>query len=330
MLANTTYGLWEPPLYSVHGAHIDSLILYLHVFMVLLFIPWAVFFVYCLYRFRQRAGHKADYQLIKAKVTKYAEVAVVIIEAVLLVGLSMPAWAEYKNDPPDKDKRVEIHVVAQQFQWNIHYPGADGVFGRTDAALVDEAANPIGLDRDGDPNAKDDVVTQELHLPVGKNIYVRLTSKDVIHSFSVPTLRVKQDVIPGMLIPIWFKVKESATTDELLKEMTQTVPIGSANWYKLRHYVAAEDIKSKSGEVMLPKGEGLGFTLDAGDQLLEKLAKAGVTELTLHPRYPMELVCAQLCGNSHFKMKSKILTHTPEDYAAWMAKEGAPEEEFEF
>lgn len=330
MLADTAYGLWSPPMYSGHGADIDSLISWVHLFMVVLFIPWGIFFVYCLRRFRQRTGHKAEYQLVKAKVSKYAEVAVVIIEAFLLVGLSMPVWAEYKNEPPAEGKRTEVRVVAQQFQWNIHYPGADGVFGRTEASLVDEAANPVGLDKDGDPAAADDVVTQEFHVPVGQDVYVRLTSLDVIHSFDIPTLRIKQDVIPGMEIPVWFRVDEDATTDKLLKQMTQTVTVAKANWYKLRHYVAAEDVTSKSGEVMLPKGEGLGFTLDAGNKLLDKLSKAGVTEITLHPRHPMEIVCAQLCGNSHFKMKSAILTHTPEDYLAWMAKEGAPEEEFEF
>ncbi|MCZ6683913.1 MAG: hypothetical protein O7B26_12095 [Planctomycetota bacterium] len=330
MLATTTYGLWAPPLYSAHGGSIDSLIDVVHYFMILTFIPWCVFFVYCLYRFRQRPGHKADYHPVKAKVSQYAEYAIVIIEAFLLVGLSMPVWADYKNEPPDEGKRTEIRVVAQQFQWNVHYPGADGVFGRTDAALVDEASNPIGLDKDSDPDAADDVVTQEFHFPVGKDIYIRLTSKDVIHSFAIPTMRVKQDVIPGMEIPIWFKVDENATTDKLLKQMTERFPTAKANWYKLRHYVAAEDITSKTGEVMLAKGEGLGFTLDDGNKLLEKLSKAGIAELTLHPIHPMEVVCAQLCGNSHFKMKSKVLTHTPEDYLAWMVEEGAPEDEVEF
>jgi cytochrome c oxidase subunit 2 len=86
----------------------------------------------------------------------------------------------------------------------VHYPGADGVFGRTDIKLLDLQANPLGLDR-SDPAAKDDVTTlNQLNLPVNQPVIVRLKSKDVIHSFGVPEFRVKQDAIPGLTIPIWF------------------------------------------------------------------------------------------------------------------------------
>jgi cytochrome c oxidase subunit 2 len=99
---------------------------------------------------------------------------------------------------------LEVHVTGEQFAWNIHYAGPDGVFGRTDMKLLDLQVNPLGLDRD-DPAAKDDVTTvNQLYLPVNRPIIVRLRSKDVIHSFGVPELRVKQDAVPGLTIPIWF------------------------------------------------------------------------------------------------------------------------------
>jgi cytochrome c oxidase subunit 2 len=95
-------------------------------------------------------------------------------------------------------------VTGEQFAWNIHYPGADRVFGRTDIKLIDLQLNPLGLDR-SDPNAKDDVTTvNQLYLPVNRPVIVRLRSKEVIHSFGVPEFRVKQDAIPGLTIPIWF------------------------------------------------------------------------------------------------------------------------------
>ena len=94
-------------------------------------------------------------------------------------------------------------MIAQQFAWNIHYPGVDGQFGRTDITLVDEEINPIGLDRNG--SGADDIVTlNQLHLPVNKQVMIYLSSKDVIHSFGLPEMRVKQDIIPGMEIPIYF------------------------------------------------------------------------------------------------------------------------------
>jgi cytochrome c oxidase subunit 2 len=96
-----------------------------------------------------------------------------------------------------------VKVVGEQFAWNVQYPGPDGKFGRTDISLV-AADNPLGLDR-RDPAAKDDVTTiNQLNLPVDRPILVHLMSKDVIHSFGLYEMRVKQDAIPGMSIPVWF------------------------------------------------------------------------------------------------------------------------------
>jgi cytochrome c oxidase subunit 2 len=105
---------------------------------------------------------------------------------------------------PPANEALVVQVTAEQFAWNIHYPGPDRVFGRTDIKLLDLQSNPLGLDR-SDPAAKDDVTTlNQLYLPANQPIIVRLRSKDVIHSFGVPEFRVKQDAIPGLTIPIWF------------------------------------------------------------------------------------------------------------------------------
>lgn len=110
--------------------------------------------------------------------------------------------AESDAFPAEKDATV-VRVVAEQFSWNVHYPGPDGIFGRTSPDLV-SPDNPLGLDRT-DPYAKDDITTiNQLNLPVDKPVIVKLSSKDVIHSFNLPVMRVKQDVIPGLVIPVWF------------------------------------------------------------------------------------------------------------------------------
>jgi len=94
-------------------------------------------------------------------------------------------------------------VVGEQFAWNIHYPGPDGKFGRTDVTKV-SADNPLGLDR-SDPAAKDDITTiNQLYLPEGRPALIHLSSKDVIHSFGLYEMRVKQDAVPGMSMPVWF------------------------------------------------------------------------------------------------------------------------------
>lgn len=286
--------------------------------MFAIFIPWSMFFIYCLTKFRAREGHKASYTPIEAKVSKYSEVAVAVFEAFLLLGMSMPVWADYKNHPPASDQRLDVRVVSQQFQWNFHYAGPDGKFGPTNIKLV-SASNPIGLIED-DPAATDDIVrVNECHLPVDKPIYMRLTSMDVIHSFDIPTMRVKQDVIPGMEIPIWFRVDKSATTDAIRSQMKMTVQMAKAEWYKIRHHIAAIDHKVRD-EVVLAKGADLGADLKRGNELLEQLRKKGLTELTLEPRNPLEIVCAQLCGNSHFKMKAQVMTHTEDEFKKWVAE----------
>ena len=124
-------------------------------------------------------------------------------EVILLVFFSIPTWSARVDAFPSEQHATVIRVVAEQFIWNIHYPGADNVFGRTRLELV-SADNPLGLDMT-DPAAKDDVWTQnQMNLPVGRPVIVHLSSKDVIHSFGLPQMRVKQDAIPGVEQRVWF------------------------------------------------------------------------------------------------------------------------------
>lgn len=198
------YGIGLPPDLSAHGPAIDNLIKVIHVFMLVLFVGWGIFLLYCLIKYRSRPGHKASYESNKSKLPKYAEIAVVGFEVFLLVGLSFPVWSKYKKDFPSEKDAVVVRVVGQQFAWNIHYPGPDGKFGRTDPKLA-SGSNPLGID-DKDPASWDDVTTiNQLHLPVNKPIITHITSMDVIHSFGVPVLRLKQDAVPGMEVPIWFQ-----------------------------------------------------------------------------------------------------------------------------
>ncbi len=192
-----------PPRASEHAARIDLMIDAVHVLMLLLFIGWIAFFLYAIFRFRAKRNPVADYLGVKSKTNSYLEVGVAVGEGILLIGFAIPMWGE-RVAPPPEDPATVVRVVAQQFAWNIWYPGADGVFGKQDLALIDEATNPLAIDRQ-DPAAKDDVTTiNQLHLPVGKAALIHLMSKDVIHSFNLPNMRIKQDVVPGMSIPVWF------------------------------------------------------------------------------------------------------------------------------
>jgi cytochrome c oxidase subunit 2 len=188
---------------SAHAAEIDHMISLVHWLMLVLFVGWGIFFLYVLFRFRAGANPKASYTGAKGKISKGLEVAVALVEVILLVGYAIPAWARRVRDLPNENEAVRVRVVGEQFAWNIQYPGPDGKFGRTDIKLV-SADNPLGLDR-SDPAAKDDVTTiNQLNLPVDRPVLIQLSSKDVIHSFGLYEMRVKQDAIPGMTIPVWF------------------------------------------------------------------------------------------------------------------------------
>ena len=200
---------------STQGPAIDQVISLTHWLMLILFVGWGIFFIYTLIRFRASKNTKAEYSGVKNHYSSYLEAGVAVIEVALLFGFAFPIWASRVNDVPIDKEAVQIRVVGQQFAWNIHYPGPDGVFGNSSVDLVDEAENPIGLDR-SDDFAKDDVVTvNQLHIPVNTPINISLSTKDVIHSFSLTELRVKQDAIPGMEIPVWFEA--TMTTEEFLK-----------------------------------------------------------------------------------------------------------------
>jgi len=199
-----TEWLGLPPLATTHGAQIDSLIGWIHIFMLLLFVGWGGFFVYVLMRFRKSRHPVANYPGVTSHFSSYVEGGVLVIEMVLLFAFSIPLWAARVDHVPSEKEALVVQVTAEQFAWNIHYAGPDGVFGRTDLKLLDLQSNPLGLDRN-DPAAKDDVTTlNQLYLPANRPIIVKLRSKDVIHSFGVPEFRVKQDAVPGLTIPIWF------------------------------------------------------------------------------------------------------------------------------
>lgn len=189
---------------SSHGHEVDMVIFLIHALMIVLFIGWAIFFVLVLMKFRKGKSPKANYKGVKSHVTTWIEVGVVVFEAVLLIGFSIPFWNRQVNTFPNRADAHEVRVVAEQFAWNIHYPGPDKIFGKTDMKFFDKQSNPLGLDSN-DPHGKDDITTiNQLHLPIGKPVIINLTSKDVMHSFNIPVMRVKQDVIPGMSIPTWF------------------------------------------------------------------------------------------------------------------------------
>jgi cytochrome c oxidase subunit 2 len=195
--------LFMPELASSNGKAVDALIVYVHWLMIALFVGWSAYFVYVLWRFGVKRHPKAEYEGSKSHVPKQVEIGVILAEAVLLIGLAIPIWAKNVEDFPKPEDSTVIQVMAQQFAWNVRYPGPDGKFGRQDMKLISND-NVFGVDPT-DPVGKDDVqLLNDIHVPVDKPVLIYLSSKDVIHSLKILAMRITQDAIPGLRIPVTF------------------------------------------------------------------------------------------------------------------------------
>jgi cytochrome c oxidase subunit II len=195
---------WFPAAISEHAPALDRQFLITILVVGIAFTAAQVGLGWMVWKYRDtgKPGDRAVY----SHGSNRLEVVWTVITAVIFIALAVmgqSVWASLRlNDAPPGSYSVE--VVSQQFQWNFHYPGKDGLYGRTDPKLIDDGAlNFIGLD-ESDPNAKDDQVTSALAIPVNRPVELRLRSKDVIHNFWVPQLRFKQDLVPGMEIKVHF------------------------------------------------------------------------------------------------------------------------------
>ena len=236
-----------PELASAHGGQIDHLMDLIHLLMLVLLVGWGVLFAYILIRFRKGRNPKADHDGLKSHASSWVEGGVALAEVVLLIGFSIPLYSARVDDLPSEDEALVVRVVAEQFAWNVHYPGPDGVFGRTAAELVDTQTNPLGLDLE-DPAASDDVSTlNQLHLEKGRPVLVHLSAKDVIHSFNLPEMRVKQDAVPGLEVPVWFvptmttaELQQTRSDEEAGFEIACTQLCGIGH-YRMRGFVTVHE-----------------------------------------------------------------------------------------
>ena len=194
---------WLPAAASEHSSALDAVLTSVHAHMLLIFVLWLAVFVFALVKFRRGANPIPRAEGVSGLWPAIAIGIVIAGDVIILATQALPAWAARNAPPPPGAEPVEIHVAAEQFAWNIHYPGPDRTFGRRNPALV-SATNPVGIDR-ADPAAADDIgLLNVLMLPVGRTVVVQLTSRDVIHSFTLNEMRVKQDATPGMTARVWF------------------------------------------------------------------------------------------------------------------------------
>ena len=211
---------WLPPLASRHGAGIDAMLNYLLTmtgtalliaFIVLSWIVWSG-------GRRARVTTRLAAHRVEIAVSLVLGMAMAVVAEGGVIAIGLPVWQEYFT-AGRSDDAIEIDVIAQQFFWNVRYPGPDRQFGRTRIALVDEVSNPTGVDP-ADPAGGDDIyLVNQFVVPLGRQVRIRLHSKDMIHSFFLPHLRVKQDVIPGMTPEITFVPTRGGTYELACAEL---------------------------------------------------------------------------------------------------------------
>jgi cytochrome c oxidase subunit II len=193
------------PNHSEHGKEIDQMLNFCHWFMLILFIGWITYFFVCIYRFRASKNPRASYTGVTSHVSTHLEAGVVIIEAVILLGFAIPLWGKRVNEiPTDEKSPLRIRAIGYQFGWFFHYAGPDQKFGAQHPRYVGDGNN-LGIDP-SDENSRDDVVvTSNMHLENHRATVVRVSSRDVIHGFCLPQMRVQQDATPGLEAPMWFR-----------------------------------------------------------------------------------------------------------------------------
>lgn len=194
---------WFPTAISSHAPALDRQFLITIIVVGVAFAAAQIGLGYMVWKYREGS---TTGRALYTHGSSRLEVLWTVITAIIFIGLAVmgqSVWASlhFNQAPPGS---FQVEVVAQQFQWNFHYAGNDGVSGRTDPTLIDDSTlNFIGLD-ETDPNAKDDAVHSVLAVPVGRPVELSLRSKDVIHNIWVPQLRFKQDLVPGMVIRVHF------------------------------------------------------------------------------------------------------------------------------
>ena len=171
---------WLPENVSTFGREVDFLFYLIYYITGAVFILVTVVMIVFLVKYRQRQGRRAIYSHGSTKL----EIIWTVVPAIILLVLtfmSQGTWARIKGHMPRGD--IEVQVTGKQFNWEIVYPGPDGKFGTDDDLMAEN----------------------EVHVPVGKVVRVRLLSKDVIHSFYLPNFRLRQDAVPGRVILVWFE-----------------------------------------------------------------------------------------------------------------------------
>ncbi|MFH6768509.1 cytochrome c oxidase subunit II [Gaetbulibacter aquiaggeris] len=269
---------------SEHGPQIDNLMI---ISMTLIFVVQTItqfLLHYFAFKYKGEKGKKALFFADNNKLEAiWTIIPVIVLAGLIIYGLN--TWINIMGVNEDDDPLV-VELYAQQFNWKARYGGTDNTLGKANVRLIDiDRANILGLD-ESDPYAADDVITTELHLPVGRPILFKMRSQDVLHSAYMPHFRAQMNCVPGMITQFGFTPTITTVDMRQTAEITEKV----ANINKIR---------VEKSKALIAKGE------EALD------------------RYEFDylLLCNKICGKSHYNMQMKIIVETQEEYDAWMKEQ---------
>ena len=267
---------------SEHGPGLDNLMI---ISMIIIFIVQTVTqFILHYFAFKYR-GEKGKKALFYAD-NNTLEFIWTIIPTIVLAGLiiyGLFTWNDIMNIDEDDDAMV-VELYAQQFNWKARYGGEDNVLGKANVRLIDlDKANILGVDED-DPNAQDDVIVTELHLPVGKPVLFKMRSQDVLHSAYMPHFRAQMNCVPGMVTQ--FAFTPTITTEEMRQNPDIIDKVQNINELRVERRAEIEEA-----------GQELNYEFD------------------------YLLICNKICGKSHYNMQMKIIVETQEEFDAWMKEQ---------
>jgi len=272
---------------SEHGADYDNL----------MWISFAIiFFVqtitqallhYFSYKYRGEKGKKALFYADNDKLEMiWTIIPVITLAGLILYGLY--TWTDIMTVEENEEALV-VELYAQQFNWKARYAGEDGVLGDANVRFLQdfEGRNLVGIDAT-DPNGFDDVVVQELHLPVGREVIFKMRSQDVLHSAYMPHFRAQMNCVPGMITEFAF------TPNKTTQEMRQD-----------------PDVRAKVKKINKIRVEKSKELVASGDRALDPY------------EFDFLLLCNKICGASHYNMQMKIIVETEQEFEAWMNSQQA-------
>jgi len=269
-----------PEAASEHGGEYDQL---MWVSMAIIFFVQTItqaLLHYFGYKYRGRKDRKALFFADNDRLEFiWTIIPVIVLAGVILWGLY--TWTNIMDINEDDDPLI-VELYAQQFNWTARYGGDDNVLGEANVRLIDIAnANVLGLN-ESDPNAEDDIIVKELHLPVGRKVNFKMRSQDVLHSAYMPHFRAQMNCVPGMVTQ--FSFTPTVTTEEMRLNPDVVDKVKRTN--AIRAQRAAEgDPNSDPWE------------------------------------FDYVLLCNKICGKSHYNMQMKIIVETEEEFNKWLAEQ---------